>query len=314
MSSIAEDGSAIATNQLVSEEIVFDARTPTFAALSCSYQLNGYLFVKRFDGDTGRAARTVQHAFEAHKYIWEGAPLINQAYVDFILDMPMPKRAHDLGVRSSRMRSWDCVVAAFQRQLGGTPLVNPQWNHVQVDVMRSLLQLKFQVCPMSVYVLSQTGKRVLRNNSDPLDYFWGIGPNGTGDNWVGRILMEIRDTLPQFLQPCKNITRLKEFRSATASTMNRAKRPLQDVAPDADKSFCQQQHEHEIESDKQEEEEEESARESSDKKPPVEPEQLSVAAAPSSWISKLMEIKRRKMEEMSRLERVSSDSEHSDEV
>lgn len=43
-------------------------------------------------------------------------------------------------------------------------------------------------------MLLKTGtKRIVENS--PWDDFWGIGPNGDGQNQVGKILMQVRDEL-----------------------------------------------------------------------------------------------------------------------
>jgi ribA/ribD-fused uncharacterized protein len=40
-------------------------------------------------------------------------------------------------------------------------------------------------------LLATRGKSIVE--SSPHDYFWGCGWNNTGANWLGRLLMKIRD-------------------------------------------------------------------------------------------------------------------------
>jgi len=72
--------------------------------------------------------------------------------------------------------------------------IRADWNKVKVSVMRELLQAKFCQEPFRSILLS-TGDRELIEGNWWGDRFWGQCPVGTGENWLGRLLMEQRDKL-----------------------------------------------------------------------------------------------------------------------
>ena len=68
------------------------------------------------------------------------------------------------------------------------------WKEVNVDIMRTAVYAKFMQHPDLETKLIDTGNAVLIENS-PVDSFWGCGKDGDGENWLGKILMEVRATL-----------------------------------------------------------------------------------------------------------------------
>lgn len=74
---------------------------------------------------------------------------------------------------------------------GGIP---EAWRTERVDVMRELLRAKTEQHDDVKDVLTKTGSRVIIENS-PVDGFWGIGPDGKGENMIGKIWMEIRKSI-----------------------------------------------------------------------------------------------------------------------
>lgn len=65
------------------------------------------------------------------------------------------------------------------------------WDHRKLDVMRSGIAMKLGQHPDVRAVLKLTGdRRLIENSSD--DLFWGIGRSGHGENWMGRLWMELR--------------------------------------------------------------------------------------------------------------------------
>lgn len=66
------------------------------------------------------------------------------------------------------------------------------WNNIKVDVMVDLLRLKMRQHPYVVKKLLQTRDYLIVEDS-PYDSFWGIGPDGSGENHLGRIWMRLRD-------------------------------------------------------------------------------------------------------------------------
>ena len=68
------------------------------------------------------------------------------------------------------------------------------WHTVKLDNMRRADSAKFAQNPELAALLLATAYAELIEDS-PSEPFWGIGPDGQGHNWAGRVLMEVRDTL-----------------------------------------------------------------------------------------------------------------------
>lgn len=112
--------------------------------------------------------RTVEHYFQAQKF--EDA-----AYRERIRACAQPKQAKALGMtRALPIRS--------------------DWDAVRETIMQQAVAVKFVTHPALTEMLLATGDRQIVENA-PMDYFWGCGADGSGQNRLGRILMDVRDTL-----------------------------------------------------------------------------------------------------------------------
>jgi ribA/ribD-fused uncharacterized protein len=111
---------------------------------------------------------TVEHYFQAQKF-----PGTEHALL--ILRARTPRDAKDLG----RSR---------------TVALRSDWEEVKDDVMRRAVLRKFELHAEARAVLLGTGDEVLVENA-PGDYYWGCGADGTGQNRLGHILMEVRTIL-----------------------------------------------------------------------------------------------------------------------
>ncbi len=111
---------------------------------------------------------TVEHYFQAQKFA-------GTDYAEQIRRAKTPKMAKSLG----RKRDW--------------PL-RPDWESVKIDMMRRAVLRKFETHADIRAVLLATGDEDLIENA-PNDYFWGAGRFGTGQNRLGKILMEVRQML-----------------------------------------------------------------------------------------------------------------------
>lgn len=67
------------------------------------------------------------------------------------------------------------------------------WENQKKDVMLKGLRHKFSVNFLAIQ-LFRTGDAILHENN-PEDFYWGIG-DGTGESWLGKLLMQVRDELP----------------------------------------------------------------------------------------------------------------------
>lgn len=111
---------------------------------------------------------TSEHYFQAQKFLAaEDQEAVRLA--------PTPKEAARRGRdRSRRLR--------------------PDWDQVKDDVMRAALRRKFATHADIRSVLLATGEaKLVEATAD--DYYWGCGSDGSGRNMLGKLLMELRDSL-----------------------------------------------------------------------------------------------------------------------
>lgn len=67
------------------------------------------------------------------------------------------------------------------------------WESMKVDVMREVLRRKFSDPALAQRLLT-TGDEPLVEGNTWNDTFWGVC-RGRGQNWLGKLLMELRDEL-----------------------------------------------------------------------------------------------------------------------
>lgn len=68
------------------------------------------------------------------------------------------------------------------------------WNDVRVGIMKKLLYTKFSRKHMRDALLATNDATLVEGNTHG-DTFWGQCPLGTGENVLGHLLMEIRNSL-----------------------------------------------------------------------------------------------------------------------
>lgn len=111
----------------------------------------------------GHAYNSVEHAYQAQK---SADPAIQQ----MIRHAPAPAAA---------------------KQLARKVALRPDWDQIKIPLMRELLKEKFAQEPERSILLS-TGEEELVEGNWWHDRFWGQCPIGTGENWLGKLLMEMR--------------------------------------------------------------------------------------------------------------------------
>lgn len=113
---------------------------------------------------------TVEHYFQAQKFA-------GSEHAEKIRIARSPKEAKNLGMT---------------RKL----TIRPDWETVKVDIMRRAVLAKFRAHADLRERLLATGNQEIVENA-PGDYFWGCGKLGGGQNWLGKILMEVRSSLSE---------------------------------------------------------------------------------------------------------------------
>ncbi len=111
---------------------------------------------------------TSEHYFQAQKFA--GTP-----HLEEIRRASSPKQAAEMGRDRAR------------------PL-RADWEQVKDEIMRKAVQRKFETHADIREILLSTGEEDIVENA-PNDYYWGCGKDGTGQNKLGQILVEVRNRL-----------------------------------------------------------------------------------------------------------------------
>lgn len=80
------------------------------------------------------------------------------------------------------------------KRLGRGVTLRDDWDVIKIDVMRELVKQKFTKYPDLEKKLLLTSDAELIEGNTWGDRFWGQC-RGVGENWLGKILMEIRTSL-----------------------------------------------------------------------------------------------------------------------
>lgn len=123
----------------------------------------------------GEYWKTTEHYFQAMKFPG------NPSYQNTIKQAPTGGAAAKLGKANK-------------------PGKDKNWYHVKKAVMHTALIAKFSQDATAQATLLGTGDKILieaaagSTNFNP-DFTWGIGDDGSGSNWLGELLMQVRDAL-----------------------------------------------------------------------------------------------------------------------
>jgi len=128
-----------------------------------------YSFLNNFFPSTiyveGFSYPTVEHAYQAHK-------------------------TQDSSIKELIRCAKSPMIA---KKLGKAILLPENWSMVKVDLMRKLVKLKFENPILREMLLSTSDLELTQENMWN-DKFWGVC-KGVGENWLGKILMEVRDEI-----------------------------------------------------------------------------------------------------------------------
>jgi len=97
--------------------------------------------------------------------------------------------------RGERERIRQLTSPGDAKRAGRRLTLRPDWDQVKLHVMRELVRQKFME-PALRNKLLQTHPRPLVEENNWGDRFWGVC-GGVGENYLGRILMEVRASCVQ---------------------------------------------------------------------------------------------------------------------
>lgn len=80
------------------------------------------------------------------------------------------------------------------KRLGKQVKMRTDWEQIKIGVMRDLVRQKFTNHKELKEKLLATGDAYIEETNTWNDTFWGVC-KGKGQNWLGKILMEIREEL-----------------------------------------------------------------------------------------------------------------------
>jgi N-glycosidase YbiA len=88
------------------------------------------------------------------------------------------------------------MTAGQSKRAGRAVRLRSDWETIKIAVMLNLLRVKFQYPDLRAVLLS-TGSLELQEGNTWNDRFWGVCPpgSGQGENWLGRLLMQVRSEL-----------------------------------------------------------------------------------------------------------------------
>lgn len=82
------------------------------------------------------------------------------------------------------------------KRLGRKVTLRSNWNGFRIEVMKTLVTRKFSSSSSLQTQLLATGDETLQEGNTWGDRFWGVDlSTGEGKNWLGQILMQVREEL-----------------------------------------------------------------------------------------------------------------------
>lgn len=116
---------------------------------------------------------------------YQAAKCIDNAEREKIYNAKTPREAREIGQTVKMRPDWDSL----------DPKHDPFYEYKVKDrVMYECVLAKFVQHPNLRAELMSTGSETIIEDS-PYDAYWGCGPDGSGKNMLGQILMRVRDEL-----------------------------------------------------------------------------------------------------------------------
>jgi ribA/ribD-fused uncharacterized protein len=95
---------------------------------------------------------------------------------------------------AERRRLANLATPAQAKRAGRRVVLRSDWQQVKIAIMTAIVRAKFQHNPELAQKLAATADAELVEGNRHHDRFWGVC-GGVGQNWLGRILMQVRAEL-----------------------------------------------------------------------------------------------------------------------
>jgi len=129
----------------------------------------GYAYLSNFYQSTiyidGKPYASIEHAYQSHKTVDESSREL---------------------IRRSKS-------PAEAKKLGRSLILREDWEQVKVPLMKSFLQKKFENPFLRPLLVGTADSELIYSNTWN-DRFWGVC-RGTGLNWLGKLLMQLREEI-----------------------------------------------------------------------------------------------------------------------
>jgi len=145
--------------------------------------------ISGFQGEYRWLSNFYPAKIDAYGIVW---PTVEHAYVASKM-YPMALQ----GLLSSENLTWFLErTPAEIKRVGKMVDLRPDWEDIRIEVMKDLTRFKYsQDNPELKQRLIDTGDQELIEENTWGDRFWGVTTDGNGLNWLGRIIMEIREEI-----------------------------------------------------------------------------------------------------------------------
>jgi ribA/ribD-fused uncharacterized protein len=116
--------------------------------------------------------------------------------------------------RQERIRQLPVAAAAKRYATKHKSKIRADWNQIKDGVMARALRAKFTQHKSLRDLLVGSGDEKIEEDS-PKDAYWGTGPDGTGQNRLGEVLMRLRTELRRPIE-VKGVAKRDTARGAAA--------------------------------------------------------------------------------------------------
>jgi ribA/ribD-fused uncharacterized protein len=122
----------------------------------------------------GKLWPTAEHAFQAAHFFETNPDLAEQVRL-----MKSPRQADDF---ANENKQFD----------------DPSWREKRVAIMEEIVRVKYEQHPLIQETLRKSGTMSIVETNEN-DLFWGWGPDGKGENMLGKIWMKLRDEVTKII-------------------------------------------------------------------------------------------------------------------